>query len=123
MQNPDAEVVAACRDRSRLPHDFSGEARVGDLRNNAYTDGLLRDIDAIVHAAAWTALWNHKKRSDELFLKPTLSLIEAARDRGVKRFVFVSTISAADRKQAADPMSREKKRSYWPHEANVVTKR
>ena len=89
------EVIAACRDAARLPAGFRGRAVVGDLRDEAYLDRLLADCDVLIHAAAWTSLWGHRKESDELFLKPSLALIDAARRHGVKRFVFISTISAA----------------------------
>ena len=79
MVFPGVETIAACRDPSRLPPDFTGSVRVGDLCDPAYVDGLLADVDVVIHAAAWTALWNHKKQSDKLFLKPSLDLIRAAR--------------------------------------------
>jgi nucleoside-diphosphate-sugar epimerase len=118
---PDTDVIAACRDSTRLPPGFRGLVRAGDLRDQDYLDELLTGIDAVIHAAAWTSLWNHKKQSNELFLKPSLNLIGAARHQGVKRFVFISTTSAAAPKHSSDPLSAGLKRVYWPHEANVVT--
>jgi nucleoside-diphosphate-sugar epimerase len=103
-----------------MPSDFHGQVRTGDLLDRDYLDTLLKGVDVVVHAAAWTSLWNHKKQSEELFLKPSLELIDSARRHGVKRFVFISTTSAADRNKASDPMSKGVKRAYWPHEANVV---
>ncbi|MBT2970736.1 MAG: hypothetical protein B6D72_10345 [gamma proteobacterium symbiont of Ctena orbiculata] len=117
----EVEIIAACRDPSRLPDGFQGEARIGDLRDSSYLNDLTDEVDVVIHAAAWTSLWGHKKASEELFLNPSLALIETARQRRVKRFVFISTVSAADSQAANDPMSRGIKRSYWPHEANVVT--
>ncbi|MEW8509032.1 MAG: NAD(P)-dependent oxidoreductase [Candidatus Thiodiazotropha sp.] len=120
-RHPDHEIIAACRDPSRLPDGFQGETRVGDLLDRVYLQTVTHGIDVVIHAAAWTSLWGHKSSSDALFLNPSLALIDAARHQGVRRFVFISTISAADPREAADPMSRGIKRSYWPHEANVVT--
>lgn len=119
-QRDDTEVVAACRDESRLPPSFRGAVKVGDLLDAEYRESLLSDVDVLVHAAAWTSLWNHSKESEALFLKPSLELIKSAKEHGVKRFVFISTTSAAERSHASDPLSRGVKRSYWPHEANVV---
>ncbi|MCG8485923.1 MAG: NAD(P)-dependent oxidoreductase [Chromatiales bacterium] len=119
-KHQDVTTIAACRDPSRLPSGFRGEARVGDLRDASYLGKLMQEIDTVVHAAAWTSLWGHRKLSDELFLKPSLALIEAARRQGVKRFIFISTVSAAAPGASSDPMSRGIKRAYWPHEANVV---
>jgi nucleoside-diphosphate-sugar epimerase len=114
------DTIVACRDPSRLPDSFSGEQRVGDLRDNSYLEELTKGVDVVIHAAAWTSLWGHRRESEELFLKPSLALIDAARRQGVQRFVFISTISAAAPDRSADPMSRGFKRRYWPHEANVV---
>ena len=118
---PEIEVVAACRDPGRLPSGFRGETRVGDLRDENYLNNLLQDVDAVIHAAAWTSLWNHKEESMTLFLQPSLNLIRAAKRQGVQRFVFISTVSVAAPKSSSAPMSEGSKRDYWPHEANVVT--
>lgn len=117
---PGIEVIAACRDSSRLPKEFEGEIHLGDLLDPEYLEFLLRDIDVVIHAAAWTSLWGHRKPSRKLFLEPSLALIEAAQRNKVKRFVFISTVSAAAPYGSSDPSSIGKTRSYWPHEANVV---
>ncbi len=115
------ETIAAVRDGSKLPAGFKGEVRAGDLRDQTYLDGLMSGVDAVIHAAAWSSLWSNKKRSEELFLKPSLNVIDAAMAQGVKRFVFISTASVAAPGNSSDPLSRGRKRSYWPHEVNVVT--
>ncbi len=114
------ETIAACRDGSKLPASFKGPVRIGDLRDRTCLDALLTDIDAVIHAAAWSSLWSNGKLSEKLYLEPSLNLIAAARRAGVKRFIFISTTSAAAPKGSRDPMSRGQKRSYWPHEANAV---
>jgi nucleoside-diphosphate-sugar epimerase len=119
-EHQDVVTIAACRDPSRLPSGFRGETRVGDLRDVSYLDKLMKEVDTVVHAAAWTSLWGHRKQSDEFFLKPSLVLIEAAQRQGVKRFIFISTVSAAAPRGSSDPMSRGTQRAYWPHETNVV---
>ena len=113
-------VIAACRNPAGLPTGFDGEVRTGDLRNPQEVEALLQDVDVVVHAAAWTSLWNNKTKSDALFLKPSLNLITAAQRHRVKRFVFISSVSVAAPQNSADALSRGSKRSYWPHEANVV---
>ena len=116
----DLEVVAACRDPSRLPIGFQGEKRIGDLLDADYLDVLMEGVDVVIHAAAWTSLWGHDKASRELFLAPSFALVDAAMRQGVRRFIFISTVSAGASENAKDPMSRGVKRPYWPHEANVV---
>jgi nucleoside-diphosphate-sugar epimerase len=113
------EAVAACRNKSRLPQ-FKGEVRVGDVHDEAYLASLFEDVDTVCNAFAWTALYNLAKESQELFLRPTKHLIDLAINSGVKRFVNVSTTSAASPDSSADAMSKGIPRSYWPHLCNVV---
>lgn len=116
----DVRVIAACRDSKKLPPGFSGEVRVGDLRDETYRKSLVRDVDVICHAAAWTALWGHEKESHTAFLVPTLALIRDAQAAGVKRFINTSTTSAASPSHSADPSSPGIARPLWPHLCNVV---
>ena len=116
----DIEVVAACRDKARLPLLHQADAREGDLLDETYLETLLDGIDVVIHAAAWTSLWGHKKKSEKYFLEPTLKLIEMAKKQGVDRFVFISTLASASPDDSADPMSHGIKRAYWPHLSNVI---
>jgi len=113
-------VVAACRDRKRLPAGFDGEVREGDLRDEGYSKTVAEGVDVLCHAAAWSSLWGHADESRVLFLEPTLALIRNARAAGVMRFVNTSTTSAAAPKDSADPLSRGIPRPFWPHLCNVV---
>ncbi len=113
------EVVAACRDPSRLKVSFTGEVRVGDLRDSAYLDTLLDGIDVICHCMAWTSLWGQRENSRRLYLEPTVALIERARAHGVQRFVNVSTTSATPA-HASDALAPGIPRRFWPHLNNVI---
>jgi UDP-glucose 4-epimerase len=46
----DLRLVAACRDGKRLPDNFQGEVRQGDLRDPAYVKSLVRGVDEIGRA-------------------------------------------------------------------------
>lgn len=116
----DIQVIAACREPSRLLPEFSGEIRAGDLRDAAYLQDIVKGVDVICHAAAWTSLWGHAQESHELFLEPTLALIEAAQASGVKRFINTSTTSAAAPTHSADAMNPGIPHPFWPHLCNVV---
>jgi len=116
----DVQIIAACRDPSRLPELSGIELRVGDLRDDSYLERVVESVDVVCHAAAWTALFAQAERSSACFLQPSLGLLRAARDRGVGRFVFVSTTSAAAPEASADPMSPGVQRPFWPHLCNVV---
>jgi nucleoside-diphosphate-sugar epimerase len=119
-RRPDLKLVAACRDPDRLPPGFAGEVRAGDLRNADYRRQLLDGVDVVCHCMAWTTLFGQAHRSQDLYLEPTLALLDAAVTAGVQRFVNVSTTSAAAPERSADPMSRGIARPFWPHLGSVV---
>jgi nucleoside-diphosphate-sugar epimerase len=113
-------VIAACRDAGRLVGDFTGEVRVGDLRDPGYLKSVVEGVDVLCHAAAWTSMWGQSENSRRLFLEPGMALIKAARAAGVRRFINTSTTSAAAPHHSADPMSRGVMRAFWPHLGNVI---
>ena len=112
--------IAACRNTNHLLPEFEGEIRKGDLRDRSYIETLVKDIDTVCHAAAWTSLWNHSELSKDNFLTPSLNLISAAKRSGVKQFIFPSTTSAASPRQSKDPDSQGIPRAFWPHLCNVI---
>lgn len=119
-QRKDVEIIAACRDSKRLPGNFRGQVRAGDLRDAAYRRAVVEDVDVICHAAAWTSLWGHADESRAQYLEPTLALIEAARNAGVKRFINTSTTSAAAPLRSADATAQGIEHQFWPHLCNVI---
>ena len=116
----DLHIIAACRDRRKLIAGFEGEVREGDLRDPEYIDRVLAGADIVVHCAAWTSLWGKARESEALFLKPSLELIDKALEWKVKRFIFISTTSAASPAHSADADSPGIPRRYWPHLSNVI---
>lgn len=116
----DVRPVAACRDPRRLPKINGIEVRRGDLRDPDYRAALTEGADTLVHAAAWTALFGHRKKSDRLYLEPSLALIEQARRAGVRRFVYISSNSAAAPDTSASADSPGIPRPFWPHLCNVI---
>jgi nucleoside-diphosphate-sugar epimerase len=113
-------IIAACRDRRKLIAEFDGEVREGDLRDPDYLAHVLNGVDIICHCAAWTSLWGKRAESKSLFLNPSIKLIDMALEWRVKRFVFISTISAAAPAHSDDPQSQGIRRRYWPHLNNVI---
>lgn len=118
--DPAIRLVAASRDpaRMRVMSDRV-ELRCGDLRDPGYVDRLLDGIDVVCHAASWSSLWNHAERSRELFLQPSLQLLEASVAHGVERFLFVSTTSVPGPAAHGDAHAPGLKPAFWPHLANV----
>lgn len=116
----DLRIIAACRDRRKLIAEFDGEVREGDLRDPDYLEHILNGVDIVCHCAAWTSLWGKRRESESLFLKPSIELIDRSLEWRVKRFVFISTTSAASPARSNDPQSQGIRRHYWPHLNNVI---
>lgn len=116
----DVHIIAACRDRRKLIAEFDGEVREGDLLDQDYLEHVLSGVDIVCHCAAWTSLWGKRRESETLFLKPSIQLIEKSLEWRVKRFVFISTTSAAAPDRSGNPQSQGISRRYWPHLNNVI---
>lgn len=119
-QRNDIRLILACRDFSKINIDTAVEARLGDLRDAGYRQSLLKGVDVVCHAASWSSLYGHAKESNELYLQPTLALIAEAKRAGVKRWVNVSTTSAAAPQRSSDAISYGIERAFWPHLVNVI---
>ena len=113
-------LIAACRDKSKLIPEFKGEVREGDFRDEHYLDTMLDGVDVVCNAMAWTSLWGYKHQSDKLYYQPAIKLIDKVVERGISRFINVSTVSAASPGKSSDPMSIGIARSFWPHLCNVI---
>lgn len=120
MKLDGVKLIAACRDKSKLIAEFKGEVREGDFRDDAYLDAMLEGVDIVCNAMAWTALWQHKKQSQNLYYEPTQKLIDKIIAKGIARFINVSTTSAASPENSTDALSQGIPRSYWPHLCSVI---
>lgn len=120
IDHKDLHIIAACRDQTKLIKGFKGEVREGDLRNPDYLHRVLTGADIVCHCAAWTSMWGKKAESKELYLQPTLNLIDKALEWHVKRFISISTTSAASPKHSSEALSPGIKRNYWPHLNHVI---
>jgi nucleoside-diphosphate-sugar epimerase len=65
----------------------------GDLRSSQAVDLACEGIDVIFHVAAMAAMWGDREEIFGINVKGTANLIEAARERGVGRFVYTSSPS------------------------------
>jgi nucleoside-diphosphate-sugar epimerase len=81
----------------RRPHEGAPAAIQGDLTDHDQVVGALEGVDAIAHLAA--ALPGRVERdpgdSVDANVKATATLLQAAVDAGVKRFVYCSTVWAS----------------------------
>jgi len=115
--NPKVNVIAACRNKNKLPDYFTGEVRAGDLRDPDYLTTMVKGIDIICHAGTWAAMWSHAQQEQQNFYQPTISLIDVAINAGVKRFILASTVVIANNKASGmiDDFSETKSTGFWPH--------
>lgn len=116
----DLRLIAACRDKTKLPVEFDGEVREGDVRDNAYLTRLLDEVDVVVNAMSWSSLYGHKQPSDQLFYQPSIKLVDAYMQSSASRFVNVSTTSVAAPEHSEDALSEGIPRDFWPHLNNVI---
>lgn len=114
-KDPNIEAIGACRNRFKIPFHFEGEVREGDLTDPHYLQTMVKNIDVICHAAAWTALWNHAQTSEKLFLNPSLALIDAAKSAGVQKFIFTSSTSVSSSQDSENALIPGTPRRFWPH--------
>ncbi len=119
-QYDDIHLIIACRDYTKIKLDIAAEHRLGDLRDADYRRRLLQGVDVVCHTASWSSLYGHTKASRELYLQPTLALLQDTRAAGVKHWVNVSTTSAAASERSSDAMSPGIDRPFWPHLVNVI---
>lgn len=113
-------LIAACRDKSKLINDFNGEVREGDFRDDEYINSMLDGVDVVCNAMSWASLWGHKKQSDKFYYQPTIKLIDKIIEKKIKRFINVSSASAASPEKSSDAMSVGIKRAFWPHLCNAI---
>lgn len=119
-------IIAAYRDRaklSRMVPSFDGEVRLGDLLDTGYIRELVKDVDVICHAAAWTSLWAHREEEQRYYREPSKALIDAAVEFGVKRFIFDSSLVVVTPHRDKTPIKDNEPATrprLWPHMDIVV---
>jgi len=69
------------------------EPAAGDMTDHASLERAAQGVDAIVHLACATGV-THERQVRAVNVEGTQALLDAAQRHGVRRFVFVSTISA-----------------------------
>jgi NADH dehydrogenase len=95
------QVAVLGRDANRIKERFGAdvEARAGDVRDTASLSEAMRGIDIVVNAVQVPNSPIEDKRKgwtfEEIDLKGTQHQVDAAKQAGVKRFVFVSGAGAA----------------------------
>ncbi|MFW2372429.1 MAG: NAD-dependent epimerase/dehydratase family protein [Gammaproteobacteria bacterium] len=114
IRHTDLDIVAACRQPERLIPSYSGEVRVGDLRDPHYLDRVLTGIDVVCHCAGWTSFTNDEAACQRLYLEPSLDLINHAKQWQVSRFINLSSLALAPIAKRHHPMVKGKPRRHAP---------
>jgi len=114
IQHSELQVVAACRNVTKLPASYHGEVRCGDLRDTEYLDRLLVGIDVICHAAGWNSFERKQDPQHQAYLEPTLDLINRAVEWRVQRFVNLSSLFVSAPSQRNSTQSAGRPRASWP---------
>jgi dihydroflavonol-4-reductase len=91
------DVTALCRPTSRT-YALDGlpvTKKIGDVTDRASVDEAVIGNDYVFHAAAHGTYWGrHRKIQNLVNIEGTRNVVEACVDSGVKRLVFVSSITA-----------------------------
>jgi nucleoside-diphosphate-sugar epimerase len=115
---PEVESVAACRSPERLPADFGGEVRTGDLMDPGYRRDVVKDVDVVCNAASAASMWGHARLERERFFEPAQDLVEQAIHQGVRRFIQTSTVVIGQVAKDGSPhgdSSPVQHTRFWPH--------
>lgn len=88
--NRGCTVTALCMEKEEKPKVSQIMIVTGDLLKPESYSRALEGIDTVLHMAAVTHT-NNVNKYYEINSNATLSLIEACKARGVKRFIFIST--------------------------------
>ncbi len=86
-------LVRGAPKERRFPPGVSVHVVVGDIDDPPYLRAAMHDIDAVIHLAALHVEDSHHT-FESVNYQGTLNVIEAARDAGVKRLVYLSQMGA-----------------------------
>jgi len=92
--------------------DLNADRVVGDLRDAGSIEKALSGCEVVFHVAADYRLWVRGRDSNEMYrsnVEGTRSLLEAARNQGVRRVVYTSSVATmgftSERTSVADEQS------------------
>lgn len=121
LQNmPGVKPVALARNPGKLPAEFKGEVRQGDIRDLVFVEQALEGVDAVCATAAWTSAWGHAEESRKYLLAPTLAFLNATAKKRIKQVVYPSSVTAGVMRRLQPDALRGERDSVWPHMANVL---
>jgi nucleoside-diphosphate-sugar epimerase/predicted dehydrogenase len=89
-----AQVVALVRDSGRSPHfmDQQADILLGDLRKPETLAAAMKGVDTLIHCAAITTNKARWSEHEDINIKGTENVLEAALEAGAKKVVHVSSV-------------------------------
>ena len=69
------------------------EYRLGDLVNREFVDGIVKEVDHIIHAAALSSPWGKYKEFEDANLRSQINLINAIKRNKLVKYIYISTPS------------------------------
>lgn len=89
------EVIAIGRDKKRLSHFTQPaiEIRIADMVNGAAVSEAISGAQVVVHAAASVDPYGSRESIFATNVGGTKSILEAAKSKGVKHFIYISSLS------------------------------
>ena len=115
MKNNEEDIVVGVRNPNKLPDDYNGEIRVGDINDAKYRKTVLKEIDVVCNTIAWSSLWGNRKSEYDKFYIPTLELMKEAIHQKIKKFLHTSTVVVAKFDKDINPNTITKKAGFWPY--------
>jgi len=92
LLNDGMQVKALCRGTNPQKHHEAIEFSQGDLSDTSKLATVLKNCDAVIHAAALTKTWDpDHTQFMQVNYTGTKNLLKACEETGVERFVYVST--------------------------------
>ena len=100
-------LVRPTSDRSNL-EGVQAEVRVGDLTDRASLDAAVKGCGALFHVAAEYRLWHPRPQEMERAnVEGTRNVLEAARDAGIGRAVYTSSVATLGILPGGEPADEE----------------
>lgn len=116
----------------RAPADNNGIYVAGSILDRALLAEFMKDIDCVVHIAAWHGVHEFRREKDvydfwDLNVTGTFYVFEAAAQAGIKQVVYISSTSIDERNGVyghTKVLGEEIARTYAArHKMNVITLR
>lgn len=122
LEREGCEIVVLVRPSTDLRplRDFRVTYIHGDIREPEALDKAMREVDAVVHAAAiLNGPWDDFHAVN---VESTRALLEAARRHGVRRFVYISSVSVYDHVDAEPGHVFTEEQPYQTEELNFYAR-